>query len=101
MTVEEIQKSTEFQVFDRKSARIDAKTLAITIIAFANACSKRTIGSIAAILTKSGSSRSATCISWSPGRYAFLCLEVGRFYNDLRKKPATHVIAGLSGPFGE
>ena len=24
MTVEEIQKSTEFQVFDRKSARIDA-----------------------------------------------------------------------------
>ena len=37
MTVEEIQKSTEFQVFDRKSARIDAKALAITIIAFANA----------------------------------------------------------------
>ena len=36
-TIEEIQKSTEFQVFDRKSARIDAKTLAITIIAFANA----------------------------------------------------------------
>ena len=27
MTVEEIQKSTEFQVFDRKSARIDAKAL--------------------------------------------------------------------------
>ena len=37
MTIEEIQKSTEFQVFDRKSARIDAKALAITIIAFANA----------------------------------------------------------------
>ena len=37
MTIEDIQKSTEFQVFDRKSARIDAKALAITIIAFANA----------------------------------------------------------------
>ena len=37
MTIEEIQKSTEYQVFDRKSARIDAKALAITIIAFANA----------------------------------------------------------------
>ena len=37
MTIEEIQKSTEFQVYDRKSARIDAKALAITIIAFANA----------------------------------------------------------------
>ena len=37
MTIEEIQNSTEFQVFDRKSARIDAKALAITIIAFANA----------------------------------------------------------------
>ena len=37
MTIEEIQKSTEFQVFDRKSARIDVKTLAITIIAFVNA----------------------------------------------------------------
>ena len=37
MTIEEIKKSTEFQVFDRKSARIDAKALAITIIAFANA----------------------------------------------------------------
>ena len=37
MTIEEIQKSMEFQVFDRKSARIDAKALAITIIAFANA----------------------------------------------------------------
>ena len=37
MTVQEIQTATEFQIFDRKSARIDAKTLAITIIAFANA----------------------------------------------------------------
>ena len=37
MTIDDIQKSTEFQVFDRKSARIDAKALAITIIAFANA----------------------------------------------------------------
>ena len=37
MTTDDIQKSTEFQVFDRKSARIDAKALAITIIAFANA----------------------------------------------------------------
>jgi hypothetical protein len=37
MTIEGIRKSTEFQVFDRKSARIDAKALAITIIAFANA----------------------------------------------------------------
>jgi len=37
MTIEEIQKLTEFQVFDRKSVRIDAKALAITIIAFANA----------------------------------------------------------------
>ena len=37
MNIEEIQSSTEFQVFDRKSARIDARTLAITIIAFANA----------------------------------------------------------------
>jgi ATP-dependent DNA helicase RecG len=37
MTIEEIQKSTEFQVFDRKSVRIDGKALAITIIAFANA----------------------------------------------------------------
>ena len=27
MTIEEMQKSTEFQVFDRKSARIDAKAL--------------------------------------------------------------------------
>lgn len=37
MTIEEIQKSTEFQVFDRKSARIDAKALAVLLIAFANA----------------------------------------------------------------
>ena len=37
MTIEEIQESTEFQVFDRKGARIDVKALAITIIAFANA----------------------------------------------------------------
>lgn len=37
MTIEEIRKSTEFQVFDRKSVRIDAKALAITIIALANA----------------------------------------------------------------
>ena len=27
MTIEEMQKSTEFQVFDRKSVRIDAKAL--------------------------------------------------------------------------
>lgn len=37
MTIQEIQTCTEFQVFDRKSVRIDAKALAITIIAFANA----------------------------------------------------------------
>ena len=37
MTIEEIQACTEFQVFDRKSVRIDTKALAITIIAFANA----------------------------------------------------------------
>ena len=37
MTIDQIQHTTEFQVFDRKSARIDAKALAITIIAFANA----------------------------------------------------------------
>ena len=37
MTIQEIQACTEFQVFDRKSIRIDAKSLAITIIAFANA----------------------------------------------------------------
>lgn len=37
MTIQEIQTCAEFQVFDRKSVRVDAKTLAITIIAFANA----------------------------------------------------------------
>lgn len=37
MTIKEIQQCTEFQVFDRKSGRIEAKTLANTIIAFANA----------------------------------------------------------------
>ena len=37
MTLKYIQKTTEFQVFDRKSVKIDAKTLTITIIAFANA----------------------------------------------------------------
>ena len=37
MTLDEILGLTEFQVFDRKSARIDSQALAITIIAFANA----------------------------------------------------------------
>ena len=37
MTIEEIQNTTEFQVFDRKSAQIDAKGLAVLLIAFANA----------------------------------------------------------------
>ena len=37
MTIKEIQTSSEFQVFDRKSVRIEAKALAITIIALANA----------------------------------------------------------------
>ena len=37
MTIEEIRSTTEFQVFDRKSVRIDAKALAITMIAMANA----------------------------------------------------------------
>lgn len=37
MTIHDIQTCTEYQVFDRKSARIDAKALAITIVAFANA----------------------------------------------------------------
>lgn len=37
MTIDEIQKCTEFQVFDRKSIRIDPKSLAVTIIAMANA----------------------------------------------------------------
>ena len=35
--LEQMRFSTELQIFDRKSARIDAKSLAITIIAFANA----------------------------------------------------------------
>lgn len=37
MKIQDIQTCTEFQVFDRKSVRIDAKALAIIIIAFANA----------------------------------------------------------------
>lgn len=37
MTIEYIKSTTEYQTFDRKSAKIDAKALAITIIAFANA----------------------------------------------------------------
>lgn len=37
MTKADIQTSTEFQVFDRKSVRIEAKAFAVTIIAFANA----------------------------------------------------------------
>lgn len=37
MTLEEIISKEEKQVFDRKSADIDAKALAITIVAFANA----------------------------------------------------------------
>lgn len=37
MTIEEIQKTTEFQVFDRKSAKIEAKALAVLLVAFANA----------------------------------------------------------------
>ena len=37
MTLEYIQKTTEFQIFDRKSAKIDAKGLAVVLIAFANA----------------------------------------------------------------
>lgn len=37
LTIQDIQTTSEYQVFDRKSARIDAKALAITIIAFANA----------------------------------------------------------------
>jgi len=36
MKIEEIQNTTEFQTFDRKSARIDAKSLAMTVIAMAN-----------------------------------------------------------------
>ena len=37
MTLEEIVSKEEKQVFDRKSADIDAKALARTIVAFANA----------------------------------------------------------------
>ena len=37
MTIEEVLANEERQIFDRKSINIDAKTLAITIIAFANA----------------------------------------------------------------
>lgn len=37
MTISQICKATESTLFDRKSARIDAKTLAILLIAFANA----------------------------------------------------------------
>ena len=37
MTLEYIQKTTEYQVFERKSAKIDAKALAVSLIAFANA----------------------------------------------------------------
>lgn len=37
MTIDFIQHNTEFQVFDRKSADIDAKGLAVLLIAFANA----------------------------------------------------------------
>ncbi|MCD8053715.1 MAG: ATP-binding protein [Lachnospiraceae bacterium] len=35
--IETMQFTTELQTFDRKSARIDAKALAIPIVAFANA----------------------------------------------------------------
>lgn len=35
--LEQMRFTTELQIFDRKSARIDAKSLAITIVAFANA----------------------------------------------------------------
>ena len=37
LTIEQICTITESPLFDRKSARIDAKTLAIHLIAFANA----------------------------------------------------------------
>lgn len=36
LTIEQICTMTESPLFDRKSARIDAKTLAIHLIAFAN-----------------------------------------------------------------
>lgn len=35
--IETMRFTTELQTFDRKSARIDAKALAIPIVAFANA----------------------------------------------------------------
>ena len=41
LTLEQICTMTESPLFDRKSARIDAKTLAIHLIAFANAASSR------------------------------------------------------------
>lgn len=37
MTIDEIKTCTEYQVFDRKSAKIDSKALAVTMIAMANA----------------------------------------------------------------
>lgn len=37
MEVRTLQFTTEMQIFDRKSAKIDAKSLAIHIVAFANA----------------------------------------------------------------
>ena len=37
MTIDEIQTTTEFQQFDRKSVRIDAKSLAVVLVAMANA----------------------------------------------------------------
>lgn len=37
MTLEEIKTKEEKQVFERKSADVEAKALAVTIVAFANA----------------------------------------------------------------
>ena len=37
MTIDEVLAFEEMQIFDRKSIKIDAKTLAITLVAFANA----------------------------------------------------------------
>lgn len=37
MTIDEIKTCSEYQVFDRKSAKIDSKALAVTMIAMANA----------------------------------------------------------------
>ena len=37
MTIDEVLTFEEMQVFDRKSINIDAKALAITLVAFANA----------------------------------------------------------------